>query len=84
MTETKVPVRHTRMIKRIKISNDLDRELGEQAVQAASRRKLPPIDPEDEAAILLYASAGLTVENAVSRIRAEFAHVPGLRESFVA
>jgi hypothetical protein len=51
------------MIKRIKISNG---ELGEQAVQAASRRKLPPIDPEDEAAILLYASAGLTVENAIN------------------
>lgn len=32
----------------------------------------------------LRSKYGLTVENAVSRIRAEFAHVPGLRESVVA
>jgi hypothetical protein len=66
MTGTKVPVRHIRKIPRLKIPDDLDKELGEQAVQAARKRRKCPINSKGDAAILLYASAGQTVENAIN------------------
>ena len=66
MTETRVPVRSTRRIPRLKISDALARELGELAIQAASQRKNRPINPEDDAAIFLHAIAGQTVEEAIN------------------